>query len=250
MLLRILKKTFLLTIIMFLPCLPARAQGIAPLPPAVEIAPLQEAVPVQQQEEINPTPAPESIPMETDGYLKAPMPQDPASAPLSAPEPQPAPVPGTDIVLPFPTTPAEEPAMARYEDYPVIKLQSLDKITARTIVFEARVGSTVKFGPLYIKIPACRKTPPIEKPEAAAFLQIWEVNAQKQAKWVFSGWMFASSPALSSMNHPVYDVWVIDCLEHKTGEEPVAPKEATPPQADIPAKSEAPEPLPTEELLD
>jgi hypothetical protein len=111
-------------------------------------------------------------------------------------------------------------ARAAYDDYPVVKLQSLDKITARTMVFEAHVGSTVKFGPIYIKIQACRKAPPIEQPESAAFLQIWEVTPQEESKWIFSGWMFASSPALSSMNHPVYDVWVIDCLQYKTGEEP------------------------------
>lgn len=117
-------------------------------------------------------------------------------------------------------------ARADFENYPVVKLQSLDKVTARTMIFEARVGSTVKFGPLYIKIQACRKAPPIETPEAAAFLQVWEASVKKESQWIFSGWMFASSPALSSMNHPIYDVWVIDCLEYKTGEEPPAPPPA------------------------
>lgn len=100
-------------------------------------------------------------------------------------------------------------------DYPVVKLRSLDKITARTMTFEAKVGSTVRFGPLYIKVQSCRKAPPIEKPEAASFLQIWEINSDEQAQWVFSGWMFASSPALSPMDHPIYDVWVIDCLKEQ-----------------------------------
>ena len=110
-------------------------------------------------------------------------------------------------------------------DMPVIKLQSLDKVSARTMTFEARVGSTVKFGSLYIKTQACRKAPPIDQPESAAFLQIWEVTPKdNQPHWVFSGWMFASSPALSSMDHPIYDVWVLDCLERKTGEAaPAAP---------------------------
>lgn len=109
---------------------------------------------------------------------------------------------------------------AAMEDFPVVRLQSLDKITARTMVFEARVGSTVKFGPLYIRTRACRKSPPIEKPEAAAFLQIWQVSPKEEPEWVFSGWMFASSPALSAMDHPVYDVWVLDCLERKSSEQP------------------------------
>lgn len=110
------------------------------------------------------------------------------------------------------------PAYAVMQDLPVIKLQSIDKITGRTLTFEARVGSTVKYGPLYIKVQACRKAPPIERPESAAFLQIWEMTSEKDSKWVFSGWMFASSPALSAMDHPIYDVWVLDCLEKKTEE--------------------------------
>lgn len=105
------------------------------------------------------------------------------------------------------------PARAEMIDYPRVKLQSLDKVTARTQTFEADVGSTIKYGPIYIKIRACRKAPPIEEPEAAAFLQIWELTPEEQAKWIFSGWMFKSSPALSAMDHPIYDVWVLDCLE-------------------------------------
>lgn len=120
-------------------------------------------------------------------------------------------------------------------DYPVVKLKSLDKITARTETFEARVGSTVKFGPLFIKVQACRKSSPMDKPESAAFLQIWEIDEEEEAQWVFSGWMFASSPALSPMDHALYDVWVLDCQsdqakekkddELSEGEIPVEPSE-------------------------
>lgn len=110
------------------------------------------------------------------------------------------------------------PAQAAMQDMPVIKMQSIDKITGRTLTFEARVGSTVKYGPLYIKVQACRKAPPIEQPESAAFLQVWEISPKNDSKWVFSGWMFASSPALSAMDHPIYDVWVLDCLDKKTAD--------------------------------
>lgn len=109
---------------------------------------------------------------------------------------------------------AAKPAQAlEYEDYPIVKLRTLDKITARTMTFEAKVGTTMKFGEIYIKVQTCRKPPPVEKTEAAAFLQIWQTDALKNtSNWIFSGWMFASSPTLSAMDHPVYDVWVIDCL--------------------------------------
>lgn len=121
---------------------------------------------------------------------------------------------------------------AQMEDFPVVKLQSLEKITARTETFEARVGSTVKFGPLFIKVHACRKASPLEKPESAAFLQVWEIDQNEEAQWVFSGWMFASSPALSPMDHGIYDVWVLDCLSDQAEEkkEDEVPSEAIPSQ--------------------
>ncbi len=102
-------------------------------------------------------------------------------------------------------------------EYPRIKLRSLEKTTARTRTFEANVGSTLKFGSLYIKVQSCQKSAPIDQPESAAFLQIWEVvpnedSEETESQWVFSGWMFASSPALSPMDHAIYDVWLLDCL--------------------------------------
>ena len=105
------------------------------------------------------------------------------------------------------------PAGASMADFPIVKLQSLDKVTARTTTFEAKVGTTIQFGPLYIRVQSCRKSDPIEQPESAAFLQVWEVPPETgKSEWIFSGWMFASSPAVSAMDHPVYDVWVLDCL--------------------------------------
>ena len=103
-------------------------------------------------------------------------------------------------------------------EYPRVKLQSLDKITARTMTFEAEVGSTLRFGSLYIRVQKCKKASPIEKPESAAFMQIWEINPDSKPEWVFSGWMFSSSPALSAMDHPIYDVWVLDCLVDKNAQ--------------------------------
>lgn len=106
------------------------------------------------------------------------------------------------------------------EDKSIAVLQSLDKVTARTHKFEVPVGETVKFGSIYILAQACKKAPPIEQPESAAFLQIWQKNDSSdsentsQSEWIFSGWMFASSPALSAMDHPIYDVWVLDCIDN------------------------------------
>ncbi len=91
------------------------------------------------------------------------------------------------------------------------KLQGLDKITARTSTFNIAVGETKLFGSLRITLRACKENPPIEPPEAAAFLEVVETKPGEQAESVFSGWMFSSSPALSAMEHPIYDVWVLSC---------------------------------------
>lgn len=92
-----------------------------------------------------------------------------------------------------------------------VVLQGLDKITARISTFEAPLNHPVRFGSLEITARTCHKTPPEEPPERAVFLEIIDVRPDSPAVPVFTGWMFASSPALSSLEHPVYDVWVVDC---------------------------------------
>jgi len=103
-------------------------------------------------------------------------------------------------------------------DMDIVVLRTIDKVSAYTSTFEIPVGKTVKFGAsLFIKVRACRKSSPLDKPESAAFLQIWEKNIDThKPQWVFSGWMFASNPSISAMDHPVYDVWVIDCKNAET----------------------------------
>ena len=73
------------------------------------------------------------------------------------------------------------------------------------------MGVAARFGSLEIVARRCRKTPPEEPPESAAFLEIVDVRPDSPAVPLFTGWMFASSPAVSALEHPVYDVWVIDC---------------------------------------
>ncbi len=100
---------------------------------------------------------------------------------------------------------------ARAATYEIAVLQGLDKVTARISTIEAPVGDVVRFGTLEIIARVCDKRPPEETPESAAFLDIWEVRRGEPPTGVFRGWMFASSPALSALEHPVYDVWVLDC---------------------------------------
>jgi hypothetical protein len=109
------------------------------------------------------------------------------------------------------------PAAARAETVAV--LQGLDKLTARVSKFDAPVDQAVRFGSLVITVKACVKRPPEEPPETAAFLDIDEVRGTGSAvesRRVFSGWMFASSPAISAMEDPIYDVNVLDCKSDDT----------------------------------
>ena len=90
-------------------------------------------------------------------------------------------------------------------------LQGLDKVTARIFTIDAPLDQAVPFGTLRITVRGCKKRPPEEPPETAAFIEIDDVARGQDPTNVFSGWMFASSPALSALEHAVYDVWVIDC---------------------------------------
>jgi len=92
-------------------------------------------------------------------------------------------------------------------------LQGLNKTTARVSRIEAPIGALARFGTLEITARACIKKPPTETPESAAFLEIVDVRPDSPSVTIFTGWMFASSPAISALEHPVYDVWVIDCAQ-------------------------------------
>jgi hypothetical protein len=94
---------------------------------------------------------------------------------------------------------------------PIAIMQGLDKITARVSRFDAPVGQAVRFGALSILVRDCEKSAPEERPENAAFVQIDENRPSEQKLRLFSGWMFSSSPALSALEHPVYDVNLLEC---------------------------------------
>ncbi|WP_300378500.1 DUF2155 domain-containing protein [Henriciella sp.] len=156
-------------------------------------------------------------------------------------------------VLLEPGEESEEDEGRTYTEEKTATLRALDKITGRSTDFEIEVGEPVVYGALKIGLEVCFQTPPEEPPESAAFLKIVTTEnirmqsvteprlaselesvsddnidaialadaeaGQEQANGVadnellFSGWMFASSPGLSALEHPVYDVWVIRCTE-------------------------------------
>ena len=104
------------------------------------------------------------------------------------------------------------PGAAQADPYQTVVLRALDKVTARTVTLEVPIETPLTFRTLEITAHVCDKRPPEESPEAASYLDIVEKREGRPPVVVFRGWMFASSPGLSAMQHPVYDVWVLDCL--------------------------------------
>jgi hypothetical protein len=94
---------------------------------------------------------------------------------------------------------------------PTAIFAGLDKITGRIIAFEAAVDETVQFGSLQLTARICYTRPEYENPQTTTFLEVEEVSNDNQYKRIFSGWMFAASPGLNAIEHPVYDVWLTDC---------------------------------------
>ena len=96
-------------------------------------------------------------------------------------------------------------------NYKFVSLRALDKVAARITDLKIPLNGNKKisFGTLDITAKTCKKRPPEEPPESAAFL---EIKDRKTVDTIFKGWMFASSPALSALEHPVYDIWVLGCI--------------------------------------
>ncbi len=113
------------------------------------------------------------------------------------------------------------PGLARADkiSHPIAVFSGLDKITGRIIAFDVATDETVQFGTLQITPRVCYTRPQTESPLTMGFVEVDEIQADKQFKRIFSGWMFAASPGLHGVEHPVYDVWVTDC---KGGSEVIA----------------------------
>lgn len=114
------------------------------------------------------------------------------------------------------TLQAEKDRIIERIDMTVVSLSALDKITGRTQSFDVNIGDTVRFGSIYIMARSCKENAPLETPESAAFLQIWEVDPEEGPEWLFSNYMFASNPSLAAMDHPIYDIWVTGCKNDDT----------------------------------
>jgi hypothetical protein len=157
-----------------------------------------------------PTPGPVAKPTPKPATAAAPAAAKPATAATTGKPGQPinpmkigAPPPPAPLVPPKPVA---------------LVLRGLDKITGRPTLITAPINQPVKYATLTITARYCYSTPQSETPETSAFVQIDDARPDQPARRVFSGWMYASSPGLNGMQHPLYDVWVITCRTNAPGE--------------------------------
>jgi hypothetical protein len=106
---------------------------------------------------------------------------------------------------------ASHPALADKISNPIAVFDGLDKITGRIISFEVAINETVQFGTLQITPRVCYSRPPTDAPQTDTFAQIDEIDEKKEMKRIFSGWMFADSPGLHGVEHPIFDIWLTAC---------------------------------------
>ena len=109
----------------------------------------------------------------------------------------------------------------------IVVFAALDKVTAQISPLEVPVNKSAKFGALTITPRACNTRPPTEQPLTSAFVEVDETQLDSTRKRIFSGWMFAESPGLHGVEHPVFDVWLTTC---KTSAPLASPGSAWKPQ--------------------
>ena len=107
------------------------------------------------------------------------------------------------------------PASAQRIENQMAVFAALDKVTARISRLEVPLGETREFGALKITARACYSRPPTEPPKTSTFAEVDELQLDGATKRIFSGWMFAESPGLNAVEHPVFDVWLTECIRPK-----------------------------------
>jgi hypothetical protein len=107
------------------------------------------------------------------------------------------------------------PAAADRISNPIAVFNGLDKISGITTTFEIEIGKETQFGGLIVKADVCYTRPVTEEPKTTTFVEVDELKTDKTRARIFAGWMFAESPGLSGVEHPVYDVWLTGCRDPK-----------------------------------
>lgn len=116
---------------------------------------------------------------------------------------------GRGLVLAAALLPVQAKA-ARIEN-PVAVFSGIDKITGRITNFDVYIGETVQFGALQVTPRVCYSRDDTEAQQVTTFVEVDEITLDRKIRRIFTGWMFADSPGLNAVEHPVYDVWLIEC---------------------------------------
>jgi hypothetical protein len=192
-------------------------------PPAIAVQPPQPGQPGQSA----------AVPPGTNPALPGLPPGQ--RQPRGAPQPPASLQPGDEVV--------QEPPAQKVINKKA-SFAGLDKITGRIINFDEEIGETVQFGALRVKTDACYTRPATEAANTDAFVEVDEITLQGEVKRIFSGWMFAASPGLHAVEHPIYDIWLTDCKEPETTVVTAAPdpKPAPPPPPPPQAAQKRPPP--------
>jgi len=187
-----------------------QSQPLAPLPGTVAPAPAQATAPSSGRPDTAPPPQAKQSPAQQQQ-------QQPVDTTV---------LPGDEIVV--------EPPPQRIAN-PTAVFSGLDKITGRITSFDVAINETVQFGALQVTPRICYSRPPTETPQTDAFVEVDEVTLQGKIQRIFTGWMFAASPGLHAVEHPIYDVWLTDC---KGGKNPAVAEVPDAAQASVkqPAK--------------
>ena len=200
---------------------------------------------------LQPLPAPMSLPPSNrpgGGTIQTqPLPPPPGGvlappsqqgATIAAPPPALPPGPGSPRNAPQPANTAPQPndevvvaPSPQRITNPTAVFSGLDKITGRIISFDVAINETVQFGALQVTPRVCYTRPSTETPNTDAFVEVDEVTLQGEIKRIFTGWMFAASPGLHAVEHPIYDAWLTDC---KGGQSPTV--------AEVPPETPKPQP--------
>src|SRR6516165_3478468 len=239
-----------------------------PRPPAGIPRGNQTAPPPDEEEEVPALPQGRVLPAPTRSYpgqstaLPGPVqsqplapvpgttlvPQNaPPAVAVAPPQPDAAP-PGQRQPRGTPATPATlQPGDEVVQEPPAQKIinkkasfSGLDKITGRIINFDEDIGETVQFGAFRVKTDACYTRPATEATNTDAFVEVDEITLQGEVKRIFSGWMYAASPGLHGVEHPIYDIWLTDCKGPETTVVSAAPEATKPAPAPSPAAQKRP----------
>lgn len=189
---------------------PVQSQPLAPVPGTTVAPPGARpgALPPQGGQQANIPPAGPAVPGSR-------VPQAPATL-----------QPGDEVV----TEPPAQKIVNKKASF-----SGLDKITGRIINFDEEIGETVQFGALRVKTDACYTRPATEAANTDAFVEVDEITLKGEVKRIFSGWMFAASPGLHAVEHPIYDIWLSECKDPETTVVSAAPDQPKPPATPPPA---------------